>query len=250
MAHRIGIGIGGWSFAPWRGSFYPAGLPQARELEYAARKVTAIEINATFYRRQSPDSFARWAAATPPGFVFALKASRFCTNRKVLAGAGEAIESFFAQGLSRLGDKLGPILWQFAATKRFEPDDFAAFLALLPASRDGLALRHAVEVRHPSFATPAFFELARAHGVAVAELDPAPFAVQQTADFAYARLQGMREEEEAGYHAATLDRWAARASDWSAAGDVYMFAINGAKLRAPAAAQALIVRLGATASSI
>lgn len=242
---KIRIGIGGWNFPEWRGTFYPAGLPQARELEHASRGVQAIEINATFYRTQSADSFRRWAAATPDGFVFTIKASRYCTNRRVIAEAGEGIERFLGQGLTELGPKLGPILWQLAATKRFEPDDFAAFLQLLPAERDGIVLRHAVEVRHESFDDPAFYALARAHQVAVVVLDPAsPAAKIDTSDFVYARLQAMREEEPTGYDDAGIARWAAQATEWAAARDVFMFAINGAKVRAPAAAQALIKRLG------
>lgn len=238
------VGIGGWTFPPWRGTFYPEGLPHARELEYAAGRVGAIEINATFYKTQSPDSFRRWAASTPPGFMFAIKASRYCTNRRVLADAGEGIARFVGQGLTELGDKLGPILWQFAAHKRFDADDFAAFLDLLPRTQDGIALRHAVEVRHDSFADPAFVDLARAHRIAIAVLDPAaPVVARDTADFIYARLQDMAAEEPTGYDAAALDGWAAQANDWSATRDVFAFMINGAKVRAPAAAQALIERL-------
>ncbi len=241
----IRIGIGGWNFPEWRGTFYPAGLPQARELEHASRAVQAIEINATFYGTQKPDSFRKWAAATPDGFVFTIKGSRYCTNRRVLADAGEGVQKFLGQGLTELGPKLGPILWQMAATKRFDADDFAAFLKLLPHARDGVPLRHAVEARHESFDDPAFYELARAHRLAVAVLDPAAHAIAaDTADFIYARLQAMREEVPTGYDEAGLDRWALQARDWVQSRDVFMFAINGAKIRAPAAAQALIARLG------
>lgn len=240
----IKVGIGGWSYAPWRGTFYPPGLPQARELEHAAARVQAIEINATFYKTQNLDSWKRWGAAAPPGFTFCVKGSRFCTNRKVLADAGEGIARFLGQGFTRLGDKLGPILWQMAATKRFERDDFARFLDLLPPSHDGVALRHAVEVRHESFADPAFAELLGARNVAVARLDPpAPTGALQTADFVYARLKGMREAEPEGYEAEALDGWAARAKEWAAEGNAFLFMINGAKVRAPAAAEALIGRL-------
>ena len=239
----IAVGIGGWSFAPWRGTFYPPGLPQLRELEHAAARVNAIEINATFYRRQSADSFRRWAAATPAGFVFTIKASRYCTNRRVLADAGEGVEAFLDQGLVELGPKLGPILWQFAETKRFEPDDFAAFLEMLPPSRDGVALRHAVEVRHESFDDPAFADLARARNVAVVRLDPAPLPPVTSGGFVYARLQGMQEEVATGYDDVALDGWAETAKRWRQEGDVFLFAINGAKVRAPAAAEALIARL-------
>lgn len=240
----IRVGIGGWTFAGWRGSFYPPGFSQARELEHAAGVVQAIEINATFYRMQSPDSFRRWAAATQPGFVFSVKGSRFCTNRKRLGDAGEALAGFFGQGIAELGDRLGPVVWQFAATKRFEADDLAAFLRLLPTHLGGRPLRHALEVRHPSFEDPAFFALAREHEAAVVLLDPAPFAHVPTAGFTYARLQAMREEEPAGYGEAELDGWADAARRAATRGDVFMFMINGAKVRAPAAAQALIARLG------
>jgi uncharacterized protein YecE (DUF72 family) len=265
MPHpRIHIGIGGWTYEPWRGTFYPPGLPHARELEYAGQQLTAIEINATYYSLQKPASFEKWAAATPPGFVFTVKASRYCTNRRVLAEAGEAMERFLGQGLTQLGDKLGPILWQFMPTKRFDRDDMAAFLALLPDSRDGLKLRHALEVRHESFRDPAFVDLAREHGIAIVFADHAdyPAIADPTADFIYARLQQSREEEPAGYSDVDLDRWAAIARAWEkgerpptldyltppgggAAGrDVYLFIISGAKVRAPAAAKALTERLG------
>lgn len=246
----IHVGIGGWTFEPWRGTFYPPGLPQARELEHAGRHLTAIEINATFYRSQSPASFAKWRDAVPDGFVFAVKASRFCTNRKILAEAGESVAKFTGQGIVELGDRLGPILWQFAATKRFDPDDMAAFLALLPASQDGVSLRHAIEPRHESFRDPAFFEMARKAGVAVvyAASPEYPCFPEQTADFTYARLQSTREDEAAGYGAAEIACWADQARQWAeGARDVFVFFIAGAKVRNPAAAQALIARLHDTA---
>lgn len=242
-AGKIRVGIGGWSYPPWRETFYPHGLPQARELEHAASRVQAIEINATFYRRQSPDSFRRWAAATPPGFVFAVKASRFCTNRKVLGDAGEGIANFFGQGLTELGDKLGPILWQLAATKRFDREDVAAFLALLPASHDGIPLRHVIEAAHESFGDPAFADLVRAYGVAVVRLDPAANPPVDSGGFVYARLKGMHEKEPTGYPTEALDAWADTARGWAEQGDAFVFMINGAKVRAPAAAQALMQRL-------
>lgn len=242
----IRVGIGGWTFEPWRGSFYPPGLPHARELAHASRHVTAIEINATFYRSQSPASFAKWRDAVPDGFVFTVKASRFCTNRKVLAEAGESVAKFVGQGIVEMGDRLGPILWQLAGTKKFEPDDMAAFLALLPAAHQGVPLRHAIEPRHDSFRDPAFFAMARKAGVAVVFADaPAyPCFPEQTADFTYARLQSAREEEATGYDSASLDRWATQARQWAEGGrDVFVFFIAGAKVRNPAAAQALIARL-------
>jgi len=247
----IRVGIGGWTFEPWRGVFYPAGLPHARELEYAAGQVTAIEINGTYYRLQTAKNFAAWSKAAPPGFVFTVKASRFCTNRKALAEAGESIGKFLGQGLVELGEKLGPILWQFMPTKRFEREDFAAFLALLPATQDGVRLRHALEVRHESFRDLDFIALARRAGVAIVFADSAeyPTIEDQTAGFTYARLQRAREDEPAGYDPATLDRWAAAARQWAAGEangpgrDVFIFMINGAKIRAPAAARALLARL-------
>jgi uncharacterized protein YecE (DUF72 family) len=261
----IRVGIGGWTFAPWRGPFYPDGLPQARELEYAAGQVTAIEINGTYYRTQSAKSFAAWATAAPDGFIFTVKASRFCTNRRVLGDAGESIERFLSQGLSELGDKLGPILWHFMPTKQFDPDDFGAFLAMLPAQQDGLKLRHALEVRHESFRNPAFVAMARKAGAAIvfAESDTHPTIADPTADFAYARLLTAREDVPSGYTAAEIDHWAKVAKSWagghrpdgfdyieptppkSAGRDVFVFMINGAKVRAPAAAKALIAHLKA-----
>ena len=163
----IRVGIGGWVFEPWRGEFYPKGLPQAQELSYASRKLTSIEINGTFYRTQKPESFRKWAQETPDDFVFSLKGPQFATNRRVLAEAGESIERFFASGVLELKDKLGPILWQMAPTKKFDPDDFAGFLALLPKELAGRSIRHVVEVRHESFVTPAFVELARKFSVAI-----------------------------------------------------------------------------------
>jgi uncharacterized protein YecE (DUF72 family) len=245
MTH-IHIGVGGWTYEPWRGTFYPVGLPHARELEYAGQHLTAIEINATYYRLQSAKSFAQWRDAVPDGFVFTAKGSRYCTNRKVLGEAGEGIARFVGQGLVELGDKLGPILWQLMATKQFDPDDMAAFLALLPAAQDGVPLRHAIEPRHESFHDPAFFALAREAGVAVvfADHDTYPRFDEQTAGFTYARLQRSREEVPAGYEEAALDGWAARAKEWTEGDrEVFAFFISGAKVRAPAAAQALLARL-------
>ncbi len=259
-AGRIRVGIGGWTYAPWRGVFYPDKLPQARELEYAGQHVTGIEINATFYGRQKPESFRKWAASVPEGFQFSLKASRFCTVRKVLADAGEGIERFLDQGLLELGDRLGPILWQFQQAKKFEAEDFAAFLKLLPAKWQGVPLRHAIEGRHESFADPRFVDLCRDAGAAIVYSDTFLGLAERTADFAYARLTGAEEAEPAGYPPAALDRWTVAARAWSAGSqpdglaelappktaaprDVYLYMINGAKVRAPAAAQAVIARL-------
>lgn len=246
MGGAIFVGIGGWDYDPWRGTFYPLGLPKSKQLEHASRRVPAIEINATFYKLQNPEIYARWQAAVPEGFRFAIKGSRFCTNRRVLAEAAEAVGRFCAQGLTVLGDALGPILWQLAATKAFDPDDLAAFLRLLPREQDGLPLRHAIEVRHESFRDERLLDIAREAGVAVALIDApdVPLIDAPTADFVYARLKRAREEEPAGYAPDELDRWAARARAWAADGrDVYLFMIDGAKVRAPAAAEALLARL-------
>jgi uncharacterized protein YecE (DUF72 family) len=258
----IRVGIGGWTFAPWRGEFYPKGLPQARELQHASRQLTSIEINGTFYSTQKPASFRKWAADTPDDFVFSLKGSRYVTHRRVLAEAGESIQRFLNSGVSELGDKLGPILWQMHPGKRFEPDDFAAFLELLPDKLDGRPLRHAVEVRHESFVDPAFVALLRRYAVApvVVESDKHPMIADVCSDFVYARLQRTTEKEKTGYAGKALDAWAKRAQAWGEGGapadlaalagpperkprDVFVYMISGAKVRAPAAAMALIERL-------
>ena len=261
-AMTIRIGIGGWTYEPWRGAFYPEKWPQKRELEYASDKLTAIEVNGTYYSGFKPATFASWREQTPDDFVFTLKASRYCTNRKVLAEAGESVMRFVSQGITELGDKLGPILWQFMATKKFDPDDFGAFLKLLPASQDGVALRHAVQVRHESFAVSEFVALARAAGVAIvyAQSTDYPKIADVSGDFVYARLETAVEDEPLGYASAELDRWAAAAKTWADGGqpdglpyiadaapvakrDVFAFFISGAKVRNPAAAQALIARV-------
>ncbi len=257
----IHVGIGGWTFAPWRGPFYPPGLPQAKELAYAASRLTAIEINGTFYRTQSPASFAKWRAEVPEGFVFALKAPRVTTHRTALAESEPSIARFLNSGLLELGDCLGPILWQFPPTRRFDPDAFATFLELLPASHGGLALRHVVEARHESFAVPEWFALLRKHGVAAAiiESDKHILLGDVTAPFVYARLQGNAVAEPEGYAARALDAWAARVRGWAGGKPVddlrlagpaakpvprecFVFFISGDKVRAPDAAQALIAR--------
>jgi uncharacterized protein YecE (DUF72 family) len=247
MAGTIRVGIGGWTFAPWRGVFYPKGTRQADELSYASRKLTAIEINGTYYSSQKPETFAKWAADTPDGFVFSVKASRFCTNRRVLADAGESIERFFAQGIAELGDRLGPILWQFMATKPFARDDFAAFLDLLPRKLGERDLRHCVEVRHASFQDAAFVDLCRDQGVAVCLADHAtyPMIEAMTADFVYARLIQGSDDIDTCYLADGLDAWAARFQTFAATDrDVFAFFISSGKVRAPAGAMALIERLG------
>jgi uncharacterized protein YecE (DUF72 family) len=260
----IRIGIGGWVFEPWRGVFYPRGLPQARELSFAGENLTGIEVNGTYYGTQKPATFRKWAGDVPDGFMFSLKAPRFATNRRVLAEAGPSIEKFVESGISELGKKLGPILWQFMPTKKFDPEDFSAFLDLLPKEAGGHKLRHAVEVRHESFVTPDFTDMIRKRNVAVvyAHSDTYPEIADPTADFVYARLQETREDETTGYSAADLDAWAERVRTWEKGGapadlpllsekpkekarDCFVYFISGAKVRNPAAAKALIERLGA-----
>jgi uncharacterized protein YecE (DUF72 family) len=239
----IRVGIGGWTYPPWRGVFYPPGLPQSREQAYAIEHLGAIEINATFYGRQSPKSWEAWGEAAPEGFQFAVKGSRYCVTRPKLAEAGEGVARFLDQGLVALGSKLGPILWMLSARRKFDPDDIAAFLALLPRDLDGLMLRPAIEPRHESFRNPAFIDLARDHDVAIVfgDDDEFPCIDADTASFRYARLQRMREDIPTGYDDAAFDAFAERARGWVSQGrDSYIFMINGAKIRAPAAAEALI----------
>jgi uncharacterized protein YecE (DUF72 family) len=261
----IRIGIGGWVFEPWRGVFYPEGLSQKRELEYAGSKLSSIEINGTYYGSQKPESFAKWHAETPDGFVFALKGSRYITNRRVLAEAGPSIEKFVFGGLLELKEKLGPINWQFMATKKFDPVDFEAFLKLLPHEVEGRRLRHAVEVRHDSFRSPEFIALLREYGVAAITSADADYTqiADLTAPFVYARIMGTSEAEPNGYSDAGLDRWAKAARAWAEGGvpegldtvapaeakkavrDVFLYVISGDKVRNPAAAMALIDRVSA-----
>jgi len=258
----IYVGIGGWVYEPWRGTFYPKALPQKRELEYAATHLTAIEINGTYYGSQKPESFRKWRSETPDGFFFTLKGPRFATNRRVLAESGESIERFFASGVTELKEKLGPVNWQFMATKKFDPTDFEAFLKLLPKKVDGLAIRHAVEVRHDSFKDKQFIALCRKHGVAAvfAADSEFPLIADVTADFVYARIMGTKAKQKRGYPPAMLKSWAERARDWEQGGspkssmllakpaprkkrDVFLFVISGAKEKNPAAAQAIIAEL-------
>lgn len=263
----IHVGIGGWTFEPWRGTFYPPDLPKARELHYASRQVTAIEINATFRRTMTPASYRRWAGETPEGFAFSLKAPMYVVSRSVLAETGPGIARFLESGLSELGPKLGPLLWQFSPSKRFEEEDFSGFLSLLPKELDGRVLRHALEVRHKSFADARFLALARRAGAAIVYADSPkyPSIPDVTGDFVYARLQKASEAEPLGYAPGALDQWAERARLWAKGGEptdldhleprsgpaeqqparpVFLFFINGDKVRAPTAAQALISRLG------
>ncbi len=259
----IRIGIGGWTFEPWRGVFYPDDLPHARELEYASRQVTAIEINGTYYGTQKPATFAKWRDETPEDFVFSLKASRYSTNRRELAGAKESIGRFLNSGIAELGPKLGPIVWQFAPTKKFDPADFGAFLELLPDKVDGLPLRHALDVRHPSFACKEYLDLARSHRAATVFTDSEEFPAiaDRTGDFVYARLMRASTAYKAGYAPKALDAWAKRLQVWSRGADpddlprivepaasakpqdIFAYFINGAKERAPAAARAMLERL-------
>lgn len=243
----IRIGIGGWTYPPWRGVFYPDKMPQRQELEYASRAMTAIEINATFYGRQSPKSWAAWEKVAPDGFQFPVKGSRYCVMKSKLAEAGDSLSGFFAQGFAMLGPKLGPILWQFTHYRRFNVDDIAGFIDLLPEQLEGIALRHVIEPRHESFRDEKFFDLCRARNVAVVfeDSDDYPCIDVDTADFAYARLQRMNEDIPTGYDDATLNGFAQRTRAWVRdRRDVYIFMINGAKVRAPAAALALRQRLG------
>jgi uncharacterized protein YecE (DUF72 family) len=264
-AGRIRVGVGGWSYAPWRGVFYPKGLKQADELSYAASHLTSIEINATHYRLQNAKSFKSWAKAAPDGFVFSVKGPRLVSNQKALAETGNFIERFFASGLAELGGKLGPVLWQFAPFKRFEPEDLARFLDLLPRELDGLKINHVIEPRHASFASPAFVTLMREAGVGIVFTDAEtwPSIADLTSEIVYARLQRGDDTLAAAYPPQELDAWAERAHRWSGGGrpenlplvdpkrehattarDVFIYFIHEGKLRAPAAAMALIERLG------
>jgi uncharacterized protein YecE (DUF72 family) len=242
---QIRVGVGGWNYPPWRGVFYPEKLPQKRELEYASRQLTSIEINGTYYSAFKPAHFARWRDETPDGFVFSLKASRFCTNRRQLSGAGESIARFAGQGIAELRDRLGPINWQFAATKKFDADDFEGFLKLLPREIGGRPLRHALELRHDSFKCRQMYDLARRYDCAIVFADSSdyPEIEVHTADFTYARLMRTGENVATGYSRAGLDHWAEHARRWAKRGDVFVYFIAGEKLRAPAAARALIDRL-------
>ncbi len=248
MTGTIRVGIGGWTYEPWRGVFYPDRLSQKKELEYASSKLTSVEINGTYYSTFKPDSWMKWRDETPDDFVFAVKASRYCTNRKILSEMGESMERFLGQGLSALGDKLGPINWQFMGTKKFDPVDFEGFLKLLPKEQDGVRLRHALEVRNPTFDTQAFYDLAAKYGAAIVyaideEAPEWPRIDQPTADFKYARLMSSREDEPTGMTSAELDGIVKQTRDWAKTGDVFAYFIAGAKVRNPAAAQALIGKL-------
>jgi len=264
MTHRIRVGIGGWSFEPWKNNFYPQGWPATRELEYASSKLTAIEINSTYYSSQKPSTFAKWAGTAPESFMFSVKASRFATNRRVLAEAGESVRMFVEGGLAELGAKLGPIVWQFAPTKRFDPVDFEAFLKLLPTSIAGLPLRHALDVRHESFCCPEYLALARRYKAATVftDSDDYPPIADITGDFVYTRMMRTRADLPEGCEPKVLAQLAACGKAWAAGDepeglpriepaqssgprDVFMFFISGAKEKAPAAAMGLIRELSA-----
>jgi uncharacterized protein YecE (DUF72 family) len=262
---RIVVGVGGWTYEPWRDNFYPADLPKSRELEYASRHLTAIEVNGTFYGAQKPATFAKWRAETPDDFVFSLKAIQYATHRRVLADGADSIKRFIESGITELGPKLGPLVWQFASTKQFDAADFETFLALLPAQADGIALRHVLDVRHESFMVPQYLALARRYKVATVfcDSDDYPSFCDLTADFVYARLMRTQSPIPTGYAPKDLKQWAANAKTWAAGGepaglpcveadtpapvkprDVFMFFISGAKERAPAAAMGLLKALG------
>jgi uncharacterized protein YecE (DUF72 family) len=265
----IRIGVGGWTYQPWRGTFYPKGLAPARELEFASRRLTSIEINGTYYGSQKPATFAKWRDATPDDFVFCIKAPRFAVNRKDLRDAGASIARFLSGGVTELGKKLGPINWQFLPTKTFELDEFRAFLALLPRKADGRDLRHAVEVRHESFLAPDFVALLREHRVAavVAGDSKYPQIADATAPFVYVRIMGTELEQKLGYSKAAQQLWAARVRAWAAgetpsgldciapgeAGktprDVFLYVISGHKVSNPNAAMALIEQIGSAGRS-
>jgi uncharacterized protein YecE (DUF72 family) len=260
---KIYVGIGGWTYAPWRGVFYPKGLPHAKELSYASERLTSIEVNGTFYSTMKPASFRKWASEAPDGFVFSLKGPRYAVNRRVLKEAGDSINRFLDSGITELGPKLGPLLWQFAPTKKFDAADFGGFLDLLPKSLDGHRLRHVVEVRNDSFKTPEFIALCRKANVAICYAEHETYAeiADITGDFVYARLQKGDEKLKSGYPGKALHAWAARAKTWAKGGapadlprvdkkaapkqprDTFLYFIHEAKVRAPAAAMALIERV-------
>ena len=262
---QIFVGIGGWTFEPWRGGvFYPQGLAHAKELPYAAQHLTSIEVNGTFYRTQTPATFRKWASEVPPGFVFALKGPRYAVNRRVLNEAGDSIKRFLDSGVTELGDRLGPLLWQFAPTKKFDAADFGGFLELLPQKFEGTALRHVIEVRHDSFRTVEFVALLRQFAMPVVFTDHAkyPNIADLTGDFVYARLQQGKDTVPTAYPPKQLDAWAGRLQSWAQGGapddlpcvtaapkskpaprDVFAYVIHEGKIRAPAGAMALIERL-------
>jgi uncharacterized protein YecE (DUF72 family) len=260
-AGQIYVGIGGWTFEPWRGLFYPKGLPHAKELSYAAERLTSIEINGTFYRSQTPATFRKWAGEVPSGFKFAVKGPRFATNRRVLKEAGDSIKRFLDSGVTELGDCLGPLLWQFAPTKKFDAADFGGFLELLPAKFDGNELRHVIEVRHASFCDAEFIALLRKFDIPVVYTDHAkyPNIADMTGKFFYARLQRGKDTVHTAYPPKEIKAWAERLRQIAegtepaelphidaptqpkpAVREVFAYVIHEGKIRAPAGAMALI----------
>jgi uncharacterized protein YecE (DUF72 family) len=268
----VHIGISGWRYAGWRGDFYPPGLPQRRELAYAAERLGSIEINGSFYSLQRPSSYALWRSETPDGFVFAVKGGRFITHMKKLAGVETALANFFASGLLALGPKLGPMLWQLPPMLGFDPARLATFFELLPRTTSAAArlaarhdpdklpgdralttaeadqpIRHALEVRHDSFATSEAIDLVRDHDVAMVVADTAgkwPLLKAVTSDFMYVRLHGSEELYVSGYTDVALDRWASDIARWRERDlDVYVYFDNDVKVRAPYDALSLIGRL-------
>ncbi|WP_367714792.1 DUF72 domain-containing protein [Nitratireductor sp. GISD-1A_MAKvit] len=263
-AGTIRAGMGGWTFQPWEGTFYPDDLPKKRQLEFASRQVPTIEVNGTYYGSQKPATYAKWANEAPDGFVFSLKGNRFVTNRKVLSQASDSLEKFLGSGIVEMGEKLGPIVWQFAPTKKFDPDDFEGFLKLLPSKREGVRLRHVLEVRHASFCTPEFPRLARRYGATIcyAHHNAYPEIADITGDFVYARLQRGQDDVPTAYPTSELASWAERASLWARGlqpddlplaepdftpvttpRDVFVYFIHEGKIRAPHAARAFMERI-------
>ncbi|HWD23645.1 MAG TPA: DUF72 domain-containing protein [Burkholderiales bacterium] len=266
----IRVGISGWRYAPWRGVFYPEGLAQRRELEYCARHFSTVEINGSFYSLQRPEYYAAWYRETPPGFVFAVKGSRYITHMLRLTNIERPLANFFASGILNLRDKLGPFLWQFPEMFHFKPERLEPFFELLPRDTEqalGLArrrdarmtgrsrlaidanrpLRHAIEVRHASFMCNDFIRLLRKHCIGLVVADTAgkwPKMFDVTADFVYVRLHGDKLIYASGYTSRALDEWASRIREWHRRADVYVYFDNDVKVRAPYDAQALARKLG------
>ncbi len=259
----IRIGIGGWTYAPWRHTFYPPGLVSRRELEYASRRFSTIEINGTFYGARRASEYAQWREQTPPGFVFSVKAPQHITQRGPLAKCGKAAWAFLNGGLAELGDRLGPVLWHMPPSRLFDADDLAAFLDLLPRTLDGRPLRHVIEPSHPSFLDPRYVEVARSFGAGTVFTDAPdmPAFGDVTGRVVYVRLMRSRVDMHDGYAADELDAWLDRAKLWSQGAEpddvpritapaaplgqreVYVYFIGGAKQRNPAAAMGMISRL-------